>query len=543
MHSLEWERQNQNGVAGVTFNLITEKWIPILWANGKADRVGIRTALAEAGRIRQIASSNPMDNVSLLRFLLAVLLWCRPYLNEEDRQGLDGNARGVPEEWLAKLREHEAAFNLLGDGSRFMQAPATPSNKRPVADLFHELPGDSNKAHFRHIRDYKDGACPRCIAIGLVRLPVAITGKGSGKYPGINGDPPMYFVPVGNTLRESFILNWPSVHDRGDQPCWFGGQHPEQDQVGLMEGFTWTSRQFRISSDGVRQGTCMVCGDTTDHLVVRLKELNLPNGRAGLSRCNTSRWRDPHIIYNDKNKPWQAEDAEKNLPKSAGQWREWLSGLFVCDTSGLQCPQAVTFAVNHRNGLVSVLVAGFAMQSLDKTVESSSCCVKVPRGDCDAVAGLKLLDKAVSTLLDPEVTLKEKKLARFKNKHWLRLIRHGDRPLSDSVRAALADRLPALEPAMFERVCTDGGIAPETPQAIASATDWQSLIVDVVNAATPGSSLRRREAMARARSALNAAISKATQPPKPKTNKVAKTKPSPDAAKPKRTRKKKGTST
>jgi len=59
----------------MTFNLLKENWIPVLYANGRPARVGIRTALTEAGRIRQLAASNPMDNVALLRFLLAVLLW------------------------------------------------------------------------------------------------------------------------------------------------------------------------------------------------------------------------------------------------------------------------------------------------------------------------------------------------------------------------------------------------------------------------------------------------------------------------------------
>jgi hypothetical protein len=50
-------------------NLLVERWIPVLWKNGKTSRVGIRDALTQAGKIRQIAASNPMDNVALLRLL------------------------------------------------------------------------------------------------------------------------------------------------------------------------------------------------------------------------------------------------------------------------------------------------------------------------------------------------------------------------------------------------------------------------------------------------------------------------------------------
>lgn len=65
-------------MGGIDFNLIDEEWIPILGTDGKPRRVGIRTALTEAGRIRQITASNPMDNVALLSFLPAVLHWCKP---------------------------------------------------------------------------------------------------------------------------------------------------------------------------------------------------------------------------------------------------------------------------------------------------------------------------------------------------------------------------------------------------------------------------------------------------------------------------------
>ncbi len=46
---------------GTQFNLLDEAWIPVLYADGRVARVGIKQALADAGRIREIAASNPMD--------------------------------------------------------------------------------------------------------------------------------------------------------------------------------------------------------------------------------------------------------------------------------------------------------------------------------------------------------------------------------------------------------------------------------------------------------------------------------------------------
>jgi len=92
------------------FNLLTEAWIPVLWIDGQPGRVGIRDALTRAGMIRQIAASNPMDNVALLRFLLAVLHWCKSTRTEGDIALED--AEGIPEEWLQdKLGPGNAAVS------------------------------------------------------------------------------------------------------------------------------------------------------------------------------------------------------------------------------------------------------------------------------------------------------------------------------------------------------------------------------------------------------------------------------------------------
>jgi len=48
------------------FNLIDAPWIPVLYHDGTYKRVGMRTAFEDAARIRQIAASNPMDDVASL---------------------------------------------------------------------------------------------------------------------------------------------------------------------------------------------------------------------------------------------------------------------------------------------------------------------------------------------------------------------------------------------------------------------------------------------------------------------------------------------
>lgn len=98
------------------YNLLIEDWIPVLWNNGEFSRVRIGEAFRKASRIRQIAASNPMDRVSIVRFLLALLYWCKGNVTDE------GDAipkDSFPADWFLKLEKNQDYFNLLGDGKRF----------------------------------------------------------------------------------------------------------------------------------------------------------------------------------------------------------------------------------------------------------------------------------------------------------------------------------------------------------------------------------------------------------------------------------------
>ena len=83
------------------YNLLEEKWIPVLWKQGNTSRVGIMEALTQAGHIRQIAASNPMDRVAILRFLLALLYWCNGN-PPDDKDSISS----FPSDWFKKLNDN-----------------------------------------------------------------------------------------------------------------------------------------------------------------------------------------------------------------------------------------------------------------------------------------------------------------------------------------------------------------------------------------------------------------------------------------------------
>ncbi len=159
------------------YNLLEEKWIPVLWKDGHVNRVGIVEALTQAGSIRQIAASNPMDRVAILRFLLALLYWCQGSPPDELLNG------SFPRNCFKKLDDNKNCFNLLGEGKRFYQ-DCDAERPQAVTHLIQEIPAGNNFWHFRHSTDRSVGLCPACCAIGLLRLPLfSVSGLSGPKEP------------------------------------------------------------------------------------------------------------------------------------------------------------------------------------------------------------------------------------------------------------------------------------------------------------------------------------------------------------------------
>lgn len=288
------------------YNLVDENWIPIVWRDGRPESVGLRSALVDAGRIREVAAPNPMDSIALLRFLLAVLQWCKPTLTEDELAGLR-QAPGIPEEWLGKLDQNKDSFDILGSGTRFYQDPkqATEKPNRPISDLFAYFPAETEKNHFRHIYDHTAALCPSCCAVGLVRLPACERSGGRTKHPSINNAPPTYLIPTGSSLFDTLALNWPV---RGgppeDRPAWDADADATPAIIGVLEGYTWQPRTIRLGEPEYdRSRRCPRCGAAG----ARIARMVFKEGR---SRKDDSRpWRDPHVAW----------DIDSARPRSGGE--------------------------------------------------------------------------------------------------------------------------------------------------------------------------------------------------------------------------------
>lgn len=311
------------------FNLVDDPWIPVVWHDGRYDRLGIGDALAGACRIRQLAAASPLDNFAVFRLLLAVLYWCRPDLASPSATAtLDPTTVFVPGSF-AKLTAQRSLFDLFGGGSRFYQDPACRQKQpRHTANyLIHELPTGTSLWHFRHLRDLGDGVCPACCALGLVRLPVFATQGGQGKSPGINGRPPWYVAPVGNTLAQTLLLSCQLISSASPMtlgsPEWEapGQVLPSKGPVPLLAGLTCIPRRVWLADPEEPPSACAYCGRHTP--LVRRCVFDGKGGR----RLDAHQWRDPHVMYDQQEKPLCPSNPLDAPDADAGRWSGRLAAL------------------------------------------------------------------------------------------------------------------------------------------------------------------------------------------------------------------------
>lgn len=299
------------------FNLLDEPWIPILWQNGLPDRLGILETLSEAPSIREIASSNPIDRVALLRFLLALTYWCQGNPSEG---ALRSRRAWFPKRSWDILKQRKSTFNLFGRGPRFYQSRLENAGKSPATRLIHEIPSGTNANHFRHAYDERDGLCPACCALGLVRLPAFATIGGSGFSAGINDKPPVYALPVGDSLAETILLSWQEPETELGKPAWLDPdlRLPLGKPVRLLTGLTWLPWRVWLDDPAEPKAPCIACGRA--ELLVRGARFQ---GRGARPKVN---WRDPHALAAGQ-ELLQAANPLRARRKAARSWLDLLNGL------------------------------------------------------------------------------------------------------------------------------------------------------------------------------------------------------------------------
>lgn len=351
--------------SGLSFNLWERPWIGIVWPDGTTDRLSIHDTLLRAHEIKALYDPSPLVVAATHRLLAAIL----QDIYRPQRVGDIGDllqSGKFEAKWLELFgRTYAARFDLFSETAPFMQtsdiplAPVQHHDLKPASTLFFEEPSGTYITHFWHF--YEDRAfCPACAACGLVLQPAFASSGGSGIKPSINGVPPIYVLPVGDTLFDALSLSLvmpgyqPAMRDEmADRPIWASrktivAEKEEVRAIGYVESLTFLPRRMRLfPSNNSRQTTiCTRCGARTG---IFISELEYKMGRTRAEGLEV--WMDPFAAYKLPNAKSE-QDYPRSVRPTEGKavWREYMA-LFLSQANrkDLQSPGVVQQVADLQN--------------------------------------------------------------------------------------------------------------------------------------------------------------------------------------------------
>jgi hypothetical protein len=263
-------------------------------------RLPVLDALQDAPDLHRIVAAAPLDLFAIHRFLLTLLYW-----QAEDADGVAKLRKAllagrVPGNVVKGLRDEAEQFDLFDPKKPFLQDPAVKDAKPlSAASLFSEMTAGTNVAHFHHGDDASARLCPRCAALGLLRLVPWTQSGGAGKQPALHGAPPIMAIAMGQTLCETLGLNLVPLDRSMGKPRWSGQFRPSsrKSSVPLMEGLTWNPRRVHLG-DPEADGECLRCGAAEEPVIGPI--VFEKNPACKQEDADPSAWRDIAAFYKDE---------------------------------------------------------------------------------------------------------------------------------------------------------------------------------------------------------------------------------------------------
>jgi CRISPR system Cascade subunit CasA len=336
----------------LSLNLITDQWIPVLDRSG-ARRIIAPWEMADTALLRPIWP-RPDLNIACLEFLIGLVHLADPPADDEDWEYRQPPA---PERLRARLAPLAPAFNLLGDGPRFLQdLEPLDGEANPPDMLFIDSAGANtakNNADLMVHRDRYSTLDPALAAMALYAFQAHAPSGGAGNRTSMRGGGPLVtMVDPGQGLWSLVWANAPEGQAQG-VAClpWMAptqvsdtGQKvlPLQGETFGPEAFFGMPRRLRlVERDGVVMGV-----------------LQKPWG------VNYAGWLHPLTPH------YRLKLSEEWLPvhPRAGRfgYRHWLGILAEASDTTLRERAASlrTYVRRVRQPQASVIVAGWAMDNM-----------------------------------------------------------------------------------------------------------------------------------------------------------------------------------
>lgn len=294
-----------------TFNLWSESWISVEQPSGDIHTVSITEILTDAHLIRAIYDPSPLVVVGIHRLLVAILQTIYSPKNPLHLLEIWRDEKFIPEKINDFGAQYVDRFDLFSEDAPFYQTSdisleLDKENKsKPVGYLFQEQPAGTAVTHYNH--NYDVNLCSHCVAKGLLVMPAFASSGGAGIKPSINGVPPIYVLPGGETLFQSLVasLTTPAYHPpkfesnmNVDKGAWWQRSSPivvekskEVRGVSYLYSLTFPARRIRLHPTTLDE-PCSRCGEQPKWGVQKMVY------QMGESRSKTaSFWRDPFAAY------------------------------------------------------------------------------------------------------------------------------------------------------------------------------------------------------------------------------------------------------
>lgn len=333
-------------------NLIDAPWLPVKDRGGSLSCISPAQVVADQGR-RYVALASPRADFdgALSQFLIGLLQTA--FMPEDDSAWARyWHEPPAPEELAAAFARHTSAFELGGDGPRFMQdLTLNDGETKPIAGLLLDAPGGNtvrnNQDHFIK-RDIVAALCPHCAAMALFALQTNAPSGGQGHRVGLRGGGPLTTLlePRGLAKGELGLwhLLWLNVlparllqdETETETPApeaifpWLAATRTSEKnqkvtpiQAHPLQMYWGMPRRIRLDFAAPGEGRCDLCGQESASLLRQYRTRNF-----GVSY---EAWRhvlSPHT-REAADKPWLPVHGQ---PGGIG-FRHWL-GIAVADPEG-----------------------------------------------------------------------------------------------------------------------------------------------------------------------------------------------------------------
>jgi CRISPR system Cascade subunit CasA len=322
-----------------SFNLWTEPWITLERPNGDTERLGIEQTLLRAREFRCIYEPSPLVVAGIHRLLVAVLQAALDPQKKADLKRLWA-AGQFPAKAVREFgKQYADRFDLFSENAPFLQSadlplqPGKGDDIKSVSLLTVDTSRSTTIEHYRHGRSKDEFFCAACTASGLVTIPPFTSSGGRGLKPSINGVPPIYILPGGQSLFESLAASLvtpdyqPEVASKKNDAAWWTRRprvehSKEVREVGYLYSLTFPARRVRLHPEPLNV-TCTRCGRTGEW-GVRTMVFEMGESRPK----DASFWHDPFAAY--KLPEGKVKDKPTPIRPTPGKavWREF-AGLFL----------------------------------------------------------------------------------------------------------------------------------------------------------------------------------------------------------------------